>query len=165
MEQRINRLLHSLIFPFEPEDRSQEPLTPEEREKALQMAKQVVGEGNKILGDKDSIARKDPKGRFLEIDGKKHIDEIVTAFRGAELLVSIHEHLYEGDTTYSKQDLYVFYQDRIQNRISYSKRRWESGMHGSVSIILPGHEIVREANEQDLIELIQSIRSSQPQTQ
>lgn len=149
MKEGLDRLKRRFsTFSFSSRERRQEPLTPEPRERALEVAKEIIAEGNRLLKFKDHVARIDPKGRALIIDGKKHTEKVATAFKGAELLVSTHEHRHVGGGTYSTQDLYVFYPDRVEN-------------HKRNSASEPS-EIIREANAEDLNVLLRNIKGSQP---
>lgn len=154
------------------------PLTPEQREEALKVALEFVTEANQLLGDEDKIIRTDPQGRNISLAGKKHIREVITAFRGADLVAHYYTHEYAGSTTYSRQHLYAFYPNRVDLHIRNSAKRtvWRTknryGDQGRANIYYEPEmrtavprgpmETVTEANAQELTGLLEAVKASKP---
>lgn len=129
----------------------EELLLKEEKKTLLAVAREIVNEVNESLGGKDKEIRTDPTGRnTLFLSGKKHIETVVRAFEGADLIVDYYQGIYyRGDATYSREDTYVFYPGRVDHHITNkADRNIESR--------------VVQANAKELVELLDAVRNSKP---
>ena len=136
-----------------------ERLTPQEREKALEVAREVVAEAKTLLGVRYSTTltldnMSDPKGGMsLTILGNQPEEELTRL--DSELTISTFQLKDIGlDTEFALRHLYGFNIDRNNPSISYTRTQFRKS---NVQI-----KIVREANAEDLNALLQNLRASRP---
>lgn len=132
-------------------------LSPEAREDAMKVAKDVWIESMKLLGDKDKVIRSDPTKakNNLIIEGKRKMD--ATIFKGADLGMTRYSFEYDGDAQHSTQELWHFYPDHVQKTIRHSSQKSDTGE------FLPPRGLATEkveADKEELSSLLQDIRSS-----
>lgn len=133
-------------------------LTPEAREDASKVAKNVWVESMKLLGDKDSTVRADPANTKcnLTINSKSTVEK--TMFRGADLGISRYS--YEYDTKnriqYITQELWHFYPDHVQKTIRHKTQTFEGE-----TLAPRGLAIEKiEADRDELTSLLADVKSS-----
>lgn len=133
-------------------------LTPEAREDAQKVAKQVWIEGMKLLAGKDKSVRLDPQGNPLIIEGKKWIGGAI--FEGADLQISRYSHQHSGELTHTHSELYHFYPNCVlKTTDNQSTILTKSGrMAGGAPKELTTEK--HEANRDELTELLEATRKS-----
>lgn len=120
---------------------SSTPLTPEQREQALVVAREFVTEADRLLEGKDQETRIDTQGRRIVLSGENHIRTVITRFKGAQCVAFYYEHPYQGGI-YSKQYLFAFYPDRVDYHVRSLREK------------------IFEANAQELTELLDAVKGS-----
>lgn len=135
-----------------------QPLTPEAREDAMKVGKEVWTESMRLLGDKDEVVRVDPQGikGNLIIAGKRAVDK--TIFRGADLGISRYTFEYhpEAQSRDSTQELWHFYPDHVLKTI-----RHESEAYSGEPLPPKGLATKKvEADRDDLSALLSDIKGS-----
>jgi len=137
-------------------------LSPEAREDAQKVAKEVVAETDKLLERKDEVIRADPehiKGNLM-IAGKNAVDR--TIFQGASLGISRYTFDYHPDTQSrnTTQELWHFYPDHVMKTIRHS-----SETYAGVRLAPKGLATEKiEANKDELQVLLNDIKTSVPYT-
>lgn len=133
-------------------------LTPEAREDATKVAREVWVASMKLLGDKDYVVRADPtkvKGN-LTIYSKNSVEQ--TTFAGADLGMSRYS--YDNDTAnqiqYITQELWHFYPDHVQKTIRHHTQTFDGE-----TLAPRGLAIEKiETNRDELANLLADIKSS-----
>ncbi|MDO8620885.1 MAG: hypothetical protein Q7R31_01250 [Candidatus Levybacteria bacterium] len=128
-------------------------LTPEAREDAMKVAKEIWIKSMRLLGDKDKDVRRDFKDEPLFLEGKKKLEN--TWFRGADLGIDRYHFKYDGKViTHSRQELYIFYLDHVV-KITRNMQYINEGKN-SRGLTIEEHE----ANRDELINLLDVVQNS-----
>lgn len=120
-------------------------LTPEAREDAMKVAKEIWIKSMRLLGGKDEDARRDLEDEPLFLQSKKKLEN--TYFRGADLGIDRYHFEYDGKViTHSRQELYIFYLDHVLK------------ITRNITIGLRTEE--HEANRDELMKLLDVVKNS-----
>ena len=129
-------------------------LTPEAREDAIKVAKEIWVESMRLLGGKDENVRRDSNGDALILESKKKLDN--TIFEGADLGINRYHYEYENNVTYYKHELYTFYPDHVLKTTRNSSRHNEGKKLAPRGLATEKHE----ANRDELRELLEVVKNS-----
>lgn len=131
------------------------PLTPEAREDAQKVARELWTEGMELLGKEDESIRRDLQHNALIIRGKAIIDK--TNFKGADLSIERHAFLYNKGVTNSRSELYFFYPDHV---LKITRNRSDTGKGGKRLSPRGLTTQKHEANRDELTELLEATTNS-----
>ena len=131
-------------------------LTPEAREDAQEVAREVWKEGMRLLEGKDESVRRDAQDNAFIISGKSHIDE--TIFNGADLLFERYFYTYdvEAQAIHRHIELYHFYPGHVLKTTRNSSATYKGEQLVPRGLATEKHEV----NRDELGELLRTLRTS-----